>query len=61
MLDALVEYRSILCGAKTHVHSDHKNVTHLNTTHAGARAQHHLPLLEELGCTVFHVPEDNMN
>ena len=45
-----------MCGTKTHVYSDHGNLTHLNTTHASARVQRHRLLLEELGYTAFHIP-----
>ena len=43
-------------GAKIFACSDYKNLTHLNTTHASARVQRHRLLLEELGCTAFHIP-----
>ena len=59
--DALVEHRSILCGEKIFASSDHKNITHLNTTHVSTRAQRRRSLLEDFGCTVFHVPGEKMN
>ena len=56
--DALAEHRSILLGVKTCAYSDHKNVAHLNATCASNGSRCHRPLLEDFGCTTFHVPEE---
>ena len=55
-LGTLVEHRSISCGAKFFVCSDHKNLTRLNTTRASDRVQRHRLLLEEFECVVIHMP-----
>ena len=56
IVDTLVEHTSILHGAKIFAYSYHKNLAHANTTHASARVQTHRSLLEEFGCTAFHMP-----
>ena len=53
--DALLDHRSILHGAKAHACSDQKNLTHLSAAYSSARAQRHMPLLEDLGSAVLRI------
>ena len=56
VVDTLLEHKSILCSATICVCSEHKNLTQANASHASARVQRQHLALDELGCTIAHVP-----
>ena len=57
-MDTLVEHRSIFCGEKMRVYSDHKNLTHRSTARDSSKEQRHRLLLEEFRCTISYIPGD---
>ena len=54
------EFRSLLLGAKLHVYTDHKNLTHALTRFTTQRVLHWHLLLEEHGAT-FHYKKGSLN
>ena len=59
IVNTLLEFKTLLYSTKIIIHTDYKNLMHENTLHISARGQYYRLILENFGCELLHILEED--